>query len=79
MALRPVGDELDERGSAGGHDPAVYAELERLRANFLHLQELYEDLRAKYNAHVHGGVAAGGANTAATVVGSQAVIQFVIV
>jgi hypothetical protein len=36
----------------------LVAEVERLRSNVVELARLFEDLRAKHNAHSHGGVIA---------------------
>ena len=41
------------RGVGGGTD--VMAELERVRSNLAALAEVVEGIRAKYNAHTHGG------------------------
>jgi hypothetical protein len=43
-------------GTGAGTD--IHAELERLRSNLTALAQVLEDLRAKHNAHTHGGAVA---------------------
>lgn len=47
------GDSASGTGSSGA-EIALAAELERLRDDLVQLNQVFEDLRTKYNAHVHG-------------------------
>jgi hypothetical protein len=59
-------------GPAGtGTGVDVLAELERVRTNLLALAGVVEDLRAKYNAHTHGGA------VAAPPAGEQSTVAYV--
>ena len=56
-----AGEEDEERafGAAGvGRGTDVMGELERVRSNLAALAEVVEGIRAKLNAHTHGGAVA---------------------
>lgn len=55
-------------GVGGGTD--VLGELERIRSNLAALAEVVEGLRAKYNAHTHGGA------VVAPPVGEQSAVSY---
>lgn len=57
-----------------GNAVAIHRILDDMRKDFESLKTEFNQLRTDYNAHVHGGITAGAANSAATTATTAAAV-----